>query len=164
MSNKAEVRKARFWSRVKIPTWAGCWEWQGPKYPSGYGLTRLGSSRSPMPAHRAAYVICVGPIPEGAVIMHQCDNPGCVNPGHLRAGTQKQNLEDMTQKGRRVVHASPGESNGGAKLTNEQTLDVFRRGTFLGERREDIARSLGVSKAAINRICQGRHSLTRGLV
>ena len=81
-----------FWP--KIDKSGDCWEWLGVKVRGGYG--RIGSRGRTLQAHRVAYELCVGPIPEGLVIDHMCHNPSCVNPEHLRAVTQKQNLENQS--------------------------------------------------------------------
>ena len=75
-----------------------CWLWRGTKIQTGYGRVRaLGQKKA---AHRAAWEEANGPIPAGMVICHRCDNPGCVNPAHLFAGTHQDNTRDMISKGR----------------------------------------------------------------
>lgn len=78
-----------------------CIEWQQARNPKGYGWKRVdGSSQL---AHRVVFEQAWGiKIPAGMVVMHTCDNPSCVNPMHLRLGTQKQNMEDCAAKGRIV--------------------------------------------------------------
>lgn len=79
--------EVRFWSRVEKTD--GCWLWAG--YPTGgYGRIRVDGRR--MAAHRFAYELLVGPIPDGLVIDHLCRNPLCVNPAHLEATTQQINV------------------------------------------------------------------------
>lgn len=79
----------RFWRFVdKTP--AGCWEWTGWRAPGGYGQFDLGQHRR-IYAHRYAYEILVGPIPEGLTIDHLCMNPPCCNPKHLEPVTQAVN-------------------------------------------------------------------------
>lgn len=81
----------RFWARVDK---AGkCWEWRGGRNNTGYGTFRAGGGAT-VTVHRFAYELLVGPIPEGHVVDHMCFNKGCVNPAHLNACTQKQNLEN----------------------------------------------------------------------
>lgn len=65
---------------------------------AGYGrMMRLGKV---LAAHRVAWELKNGPIPKGLVVMHKCDNPGCVNPLHLEVGTQAQNMRDKIARGR----------------------------------------------------------------
>lgn len=91
----------RFWARVKITANPDkCWEWTGPVFNSGYGQIgdhRIGEHTT---THRLAYKLTNGNIPDGALILHKCDNRLCCNPKHLRAGTQKENVADMVAKGR----------------------------------------------------------------
>jgi hypothetical protein len=80
----------------------GCWEWNGrrdntPK--STYGRVD-NEAQFPVLAHRVAYEKWVGPLDSELVLLHLCDNTICINPEHLRPGTQAENLEDMKAKGR----------------------------------------------------------------
>ena len=108
-----------------------CWEWTASKLPKGYGRFGVVRGVSSMTvAHRVAYVMYVGPLPKlpgwhGACVLHRCDNPGCVNPAHLFIGTQKDNLNDMDAKHRRVVvHPQPGVAMKHAKLNVEQVRAI----------------------------------------
>jgi len=99
MGHKISNTKEKFWTLIeKTDT---CWIWQGPKDKDGYGRYNMKPTR--YGAHRLAYLWTKGDIPAGYVVMHSCDNPGCVNPDHLSVGTQIDNIKDMDSKGRRVV-------------------------------------------------------------
>lgn len=87
----------RFWKKVKKTR--GCWLWTACKHPTGYGLVAKGPNRCAR-AHRVAYEMLVGPIPKGMHLLHSCDNPACVNPKHLRPGTDADNRKDCCLKGR----------------------------------------------------------------
>lgn len=95
----SECDKARFW--VKVHQTDYCWEWQGYTNNQGYGVFRMPGRT--VTASRMAYQIINGDIPDNMQICHKCDNPKCVNPTHLFLGTHKENMDDMTQKGRRSL-------------------------------------------------------------
>lgn len=95
--------RVRFSRRVDVRSPSECWPYLGVITQHGYGtmsITVAGVSR-PVGAHRIAYRIAKGPIPDGMVVMHSCDNPRCVNPAHLSLGTQRENMADMFAKGRK---------------------------------------------------------------
>ena len=80
---------------------SGCKEWIGPRDRKNYG--RASSWRKDLGtdlAHRVTYILKHGPIPDGLVVMHTCDNPPCVNVAHLRLGTIAENQRDMAEKNR----------------------------------------------------------------
>ena len=88
-------------------TESGCWEWKGTRKDEGYGT--LAHRGHTLNVHRVAYETWVGPIPDGLLIRHKCDNPPCINPEHLETGTKRQNTQDMMDRGRRP--ATRGDLN-----------------------------------------------------
>ncbi len=91
----------RFWARVEK---SDCWTWAGAKNEKGYGVVGR-DSRTPK-AHRVAWELANGPIPEGACVLHKCDNPPCCNPAHLFLGSRADNNRDMNEKGRHRIGTS----------------------------------------------------------
>jgi hypothetical protein len=95
-----------FWSKVDKngptpthqPGLGACWIWLGSRKENGYGQCYV--NRRPIYAHRFAYEHAVGPLTDGLRALHRCDNPPCVRPDHLFAGTQSDNTKDAIQKGR----------------------------------------------------------------
>jgi len=104
-SLKYFVRK--FWSLVKKTR--GCWIWQGELNARGYGRTYLGGGRRRRKtlAHRFAWELKHGPIPQGKLILHNCDIRRCVRDDHLFPGTHKDNSADMSRKGRQWLQKAP---------------------------------------------------------
>ena len=90
-----------------------------------------------------------GPIPEGLVMRHKCDNPACVNPDHLEVGTQYDNIQDMKKRGRE--RKAFGADHYCAKFTEEQVKEILQHGKD-GIKQAVIARIYGVSRNVINRI------------
>lgn len=96
---------ARFHTKYAVNEDTGCWEWVGPIHPHGYGMfkTTVSGKQMSYQAHRFAYEKFVGPIPEGVLVLHRCDNRKCVNPADLFTGDEQVNSLDCLAKGR---HAS----------------------------------------------------------
>lgn len=123
-----------------------CWEWPAARTPAGYG--RVAIARVVQYAHRLSFVCFVGPIPEGHMVCHRCDNPPCWNPAHLFTGTATDNARDRSQKGR----SQRGEDHYARKLTEDQVREI-RASDLSGP---ELARRYGVKFASIYKIRDGR--------
>jgi hypothetical protein len=93
-----EHAKTRLMKHREINPETQCWTWHGQKS-LRYGKTHVGREFQ-IDLHRLSYMLFVGPIPDGKFVLHHCDNPPCWNPDHLWIGTNRENLIDMTNKGR----------------------------------------------------------------
>jgi hypothetical protein len=88
----AATFEQRFWAKVDKS--GDCWQWTAAKCSRGYGA--FGVDRKPRRAHRVAYELVVGPIPDGLELDHLCRNPSCVNPEHLEPVTHRENMRRGT--------------------------------------------------------------------
>lgn len=139
---------------------ADCWEWSGNRDKFGYG--RIDGRREGIfYAHRAAWVVANGAIPEGLYVLHKCDNPPCCNPAHLWLGTYKENSEDRQRKGRGKQHPDwphlprvTGDKHHSCKIADEQALEIYRS----QERVTDLAKRYGVTLGTISAIKQGKRA------
>jgi len=103
-------------------------------------------------AHRFAWGMEHGSIPEGLHILHRCDNPPCCNPPHLYLGTNADNVADRVSRGRAAGQV--GERNPRAKLTEEQVRAIKQR-LKNGETQTGLACEYGVHQTAIGFIARG---------
>jgi hypothetical protein len=129
-----------------------CWPWQGSRHKTGYGQLSDKPNRTVLKAHRIAYEKAYGPIPEGRMICHRCDNPPCCNPAHLYAGTARDNARDSIARGR----ASPpplmrGEDCGMARLKEWQAREIKNS----NEPGTVLAQKFGVAATTICAIRKG---------
>jgi len=121
-----------------------CIEFTGAKDPKGYG--RVGHNMKVYLAHRVSYQIVNGDIAPGMFVCHRCDNPSCINPEHLFAGTLRDNTDDMLAKGR--SQKGRGETHSQVKLTSEQVKSI-RLDTRI---HREIAEEYGVATSYIANI------------
>ena len=94
----ARPLEERFHEKYERIPFGACWIWTAALDTDGYGMIAVGNT--PKPAHRIAWMLNNGPIPEGRHVLHTCDNPCCVNPNHLFLGTHSDNMKDASKKGR----------------------------------------------------------------
>lgn len=124
-----------------------CWIWLGNKHQYGYGIVLLPGEKR-VRAHRYAYEKWVGPIPDGLVVLHSCDNPICVNPAHLSVGTRGDNNRDAKAKDRNAR----GSRNGHAKLTEADV--AFILASPLPQK--ELAKMFAVHQSGISRLKNGK--------
>ena len=146
---KTPVRD-RILGSIKV-TEQGCWEWQLSKHYRGYGLIKIDHKTTL--AHRVSYETFVGSIPKGAMVIHNCDNPPCVNPEHLRCGTHRDNIDDMVAKGRSLS----GEQHNLAKLSWNEVREIRALYQTGGYTLLQLAEKYSVSKPTIWGIVQYRY-------
>lgn len=104
-----------------------CWDWPGSLNPkTGYGQLShwQDGKRKLLTAHRVSFSAFVGPVPDGAQVLHQCDNPACFNPAHLFSGSQRDNMHDMIAKGRAKKASPVGVKHHAAKLTDADVMEI----------------------------------------
>jgi hypothetical protein len=109
-----------FWA--KVDTTGDCWEWTASRHPSGYGQIawRTDGKSLPRRAHRVAWELLVGSIPDGMELDHLCRNPACVNPDHLEVVTHRENM----RRGMGVfgINARKTHCNSGHRLDEDNTI------------------------------------------
>lgn len=109
---------ARFWQSVDRRGPEECWNWIATKRAKGYGHFNL--NYKSIRAHIFSYELMHGRVPAGLLVIHSCDNPSCVNPAHLRAGTPKDNNADMVSRWRHRY----GSKHPRSKLTEQKVREM----------------------------------------
>lgn len=169
---KSEEATVRFWRHVNKGNPSGCWMWIGSAGKHGYGNFN-GGGHVWWRAHRFSWVTLRGPIPEGVLVLHECDTPLCVNPDHLKLGTQAKNVEDMWMRGRArplrgVKHPHYGRTGTahpmfGVRGTNhpmtfippevkEQVRRLYEADALT---QDELAATFSISQTHISRIVRG---------
>lgn len=145
----------RFWPKVDKKADDECWTWLAFRNKPGYGMIRNGGFMAL--AHRVSWTLTNGRIPDGSQVLHHCDTPSCVNPGHLYVGTNADNMRDKVDRGRSSWPRPErrGEGHPLAKLTSEQVA-VIRTEPFVFGSGKELAERYGVSRALITRIRKGQ--------
>jgi hypothetical protein len=131
----------RFWSHVD--TSGECWLWTGGGNIHGYGKLRLGNKH--LAAHRVAWELTNGAIPDGLSVLHKCDVRACVRPEHLFLGTQQDNMRDCANKGRQAL----GERNNHAVLNAADVAAIREQHAAGGVTQAALARAYGVKPGTI---------------
>lgn len=147
----------RFWRQVNKNADNGCWEWAGALRTTGYGQLSIGGRNGKqVSAHRYSWELHNGAIPmhsshHGMIVMHICDNRRCVNPAHLRLGTQKDNVNDMDVKKRRINAQPFGQKHGNSKFTDNEVKEI--RNSSLNN--AELGRIYGVPRQTIRYLRKG---------
>lgn len=140
-----EQLRSRFADKCSIGD-AGCILWTGARTPAGYGkMTYL---KQFIYAHHVALLLDDRPRPDGAIALHSCNNPSCVNARHLSWGTQADNMRQAIREGRAPHRGRvAGEKNGNAKLTAHQVEAIRSSDKRLVEIAQEYSISVSLASA-----------------
>lgn len=138
-----------FWEHAEPEPNSGCLLWLHATDRRGYG--RVSFSGRKVRAHRLAWELTNGAVPDGKFVLHKCDVPTCIRPAHLFLGNHDENMADMQAKGRGAL----GHKNGAARLTATAVAEI-RKLVGAGSMQKDVAKMFAVSKSTISLICLGR--------
>lgn len=150
--NRASLLR-RFWNKVEKGP--GCWEWKG-RLDGGYGRIASGSPMSGTLVHHRAHrlsweIANSAPVPNDMQVLHLCDNPACVNPDHLEAGTGAENMRQKVERGRSLF----GEKNPRSVLTESLVAEI-RRAVRRGESYTSLAEKYGLTSVSIGNAARGK--------
>ena len=151
--NKLQKATSRFYEKIiKLPN-NGCWEWQGATLHTKWPYGQFWFNKKTMLAHHFSYIIHIGNIPDGLFVLHQCDNPRCVNPGHLFVGTQQDNIRDCVNKKRLFIPGFRGSKHPHSKLKEQQVIDIFHRSGL--EPNAQLAKKYNTTRQNVSLIQKG---------
>lgn len=148
MTNLSHKERERFEGWILPGKENGCDRWIGGKNKGGYGTFKHKGRK--ITAHRIAFFLHYGYDPINLVVMHSCDNPWCVNPLHLSAGTQEDNSRDREEKGR--GHNRSGEAHGRSKLTEREVIEIRELFGMSSYTKMELAKLFGVYHTLISKI------------
>lgn len=139
---KIDEIRYRLLSRISVNA-SGCFIWQGCRAAHGYGATSYAGRQ--WLAHRLAYALFRGEIPDGMHVCHKCDTPACVNPSHLFLGTALKNRLDAKEKGR----LPNGELHHKAKISHAIAICIRERYASGGVSAAALGAEYGISKTSV---------------
>lgn len=184
--------ETRFWASVNkagpVPshdaTLGPCWVWTAACNRDGYGVIKPGGGKRQVKAHRVSLEWARGPIPDGQMVLHRCDNPPCVSPDHLYVGDAQQNARDAVARGRTATgerswasrhpesirrgerhwsrfhpgKTARGERHGRHKLTAAQVTEIRERYAAAPTRGAftQLGLAFGVNRSQISSIVRGK--------
>src|SRR4051794_31483226 len=155
--SSAEDAAAAFWARVQVGEPDECWPYVGGGSRGKYGHTRVWFNGQRDYAHRVAYRLMIGAIPDGRILLHECDNGACCNVLRcVRAGTIAENNAQRDARDRRTPFLPRGTKHWSAKLADRDVAAV-RQARELGVPAPALAKMYGVSLATIYNLWAGRH-------
>jgi len=138
----SDVFKKEFWSQVEIKGTDECWFWLGgSRDQRGYGVVWTGGKM--IRCHRLSILLTYGIDPGENLVLHDCDNPCCVNPNHLYIGTDQNNSQDRINRGR---HCG---SNGYCRILSDTQAQEIRLKRFMGIAVKELAKEYGTSVRTI---------------
>jgi len=152
----------RLWKRVDKS--GDCWIWTGARKGTRRSYGNLTINEKQYSAHRIAYELTFGVIPEGMQVLHHCDNGLCINPSHLFLGTVKDNVSDMIRKGRAqwqpdtsaMIHPPHAP-----KITQEQVQQIRHLYCTRIITQTELGKQFGISQKYVSQIVRGRDVRTR---
>jgi hypothetical protein len=142
----------RFWDKILTIPEYGCYEWAGTRTIDGYGKFFYGGKK--VAAHRLAWILVHGSIPDGMCLCHKCDNPSCVRVEHLFLGTRADNNADMVRKGRHVTVS--GTKQPAAKIDENKARrirELYASGKYS---QCVLAAQFGIAQANISKVVLGK--------
>jgi hypothetical protein len=149
---------SRILSKCRQHPGTKCWEFFGSRVKFGYGHIhfKVNGKNTQINAHRGMWISLFGPLKSEDVILHNCDNPKCVNPGHLSKGTRTDNIRDMIKKKRAWIQQpgnQVGSKNHASKLTEAHVYEIKN---LLNQKVSyaKISKAYGVSIGAIGKIAR----------
>ena len=148
-----EKQFTNFMKDIDMQDHVGCWMWPASKDSNGYGVLRVGGRL--MKAHRVSWELTFGRIPLDKLVLHRCNNKGCVNPSHLYLGYQTDNMADALKIGYRLPNPP--------KLYDEE-IWLVRRLLACGVVQAIIARMFRVSQGTISNIKRRSNLPSKGSI
>lgn len=147
-SELSKPEAERFWPKVRRAGDDDCWLWSGSLMTRGYG--QFFWNGRPDGAHRVAWILTHGSIPDGLFVLHRCDVRPCCNPAHLFLGTHKHNMEDAQAKG--TLHVPRPRKQTVTDAQCAEMLALYRAGM----QQNHIAQRFGVSKTYVCLLVKGK--------